>query len=92
MVPINAIDGNEPLGLVINMENPGKLVSGLGVFLVIVGLLMWFAADKLSWLGQLPGDSKIERPGFRLYVPITTMILLSVALSFLLWLFGKFFR
>lgn len=74
------------------MENFGKLVVGLGVLLVVTGLLLWFAADKLSWLGQLPGDIKIERPGFRLYVPITTMILLSLAVSFLIWLFGKFFR
>lgn len=74
------------------MENLGKLVTGLGVVLVVTGLLMWFAADKLSWIGQLPGDIKIERPSFRLYVPITTMILLSGVLSFLIWLFGKFFR
>ena len=74
------------------MENLGKLLAGLGVLLVVVGLMIWFAADKLSWFGQLPGDFKVERPGFRLYVPITTMILLSIILSFLAWLFGKFFR
>lgn len=74
------------------MENLAKLMVGIGVLLTVVGLLLWLAADKVGWLGQLPGDIKIERPGFRLYVPITTMILLSVILSFLSWLFGKFFR
>jgi hypothetical protein len=74
------------------MENLGKIITGLGVVLIAVGLVVWIAADKLSWLGHLPGDIRIERPGFRLYVPITTMLLLSVALSFLLWLLGKFFR
>lgn len=74
------------------MENLGKVITGLGVVLVVVGLTVWFAADKLSWLGHLPGDIRIERPGFRLYVPITTMLLLSVALSVILWLWGKFFR
>jgi hypothetical protein len=52
----------------------------------------WLAADKLSWFGSLPGDIKIERPGFRFYAPIATMLLLSVGLSLLFWLFGKFFR
>jgi H+/Cl- antiporter ClcA len=74
------------------MENLGKVLVGLGVVLIVVGLFIWFAADKLSWFGNLPGDIKVERPGFHLYVPITTMIVLSVGLSLLLWLFGKFFR
>ena len=74
------------------MEHLGKLLVGLGVVLLVVGLCIWLAADKLSWFGSLPGDIKIERPGFRFYAPITTLILLSVGLSLLFWLFGKFFR
>ena len=74
------------------MEQLGKLIIGLGIALIVVGLCIWLAADKLSWFGSLPGDVKIERPGFRFYAPITTMILLSVGLSPLFWLFGKFFR
>jgi hypothetical protein len=74
------------------MESLGKVITGLGIVLIVVGLVMWFAADKLIWFGHLPGDIRIERPGFRLYVPITTMLLLSVVLSLVLWLLGKFFR
>lgn len=74
------------------MESLGKIIAGVGIALVVVGLVVWFAADKLSWLGHLPGDIRVERPGFRLYAPITTMVLLSVALSLALWLFGKLFR
>ena len=74
------------------MDNLGKIITGLGVIFVIVGLIIWAASDKLSWFGQLPGDIRIERPGFRFYAPITTMLLLSVGVSFLVWLFGKFFR
>jgi hypothetical protein len=74
------------------MEHFGKLLVGFGVALIVLGLVVWLAADKLSWFGSLPGDLKIERPGWRVYAPITTMILLSVGLSLLLWLFGKFFR
>jgi hypothetical protein len=74
------------------MENLGKFIIGLGVLLVVIGLIVWLAADKLSWFGRLPGDIAIERPGLRFYAPITTMILLSLGLSVLMWLFGKLWR
>jgi hypothetical protein len=37
----------------------------------------------------LPGDFVVERPGFKLFVPITTMILLSLAFTLLAWLLGR---
>lgn len=74
------------------MANLGKLIVGLGVVLIVLGLVLWLAADKLSWSGRLPGDIKIARPGFRFYAPITTMLVLSVVLSILVWVFGKLFR
>jgi H+/Cl- antiporter ClcA len=74
------------------VEHLGKIIVGVGILLVVIGLLVWFAAEKVAWFGNLPGDIQIERPGFRIYIPIATMILLSVGLSLLMWLFGKFFR
>lgn len=74
------------------MEHLGKTIVGLGIVFVIIGLIMWLAADKLTWFGRLPGDITVERPGFRFYAPITTMILLSVGLSVLSWLFQRFFK
>ena len=50
-----------------------------GVVLIVVGLLAWVGA--LSWFGRLPGDIRVERPGMRLYAPITWMVLISVALT-----------
>jgi hypothetical protein len=58
------------------MENIGKLIVGIGLVLVIVGLGFWLFGGRLGWLGHLPGDIRIERPGFTLYAPITTMIIL----------------
>jgi hypothetical protein len=72
------------------MENIGKLIFGIGVILVVVGLAFWLFADKLGWVGNLPGDIKIERPGFSLYFPIATMLLVSFGLSLVMWLIGKF--
>ncbi len=74
------------------MENIGKLLVSTGIVLVIVGLGVWLFADKLGWFGNLPGDIKIERPGFSFYMPITTMILISLGLSVVTWLISRFAR
>ncbi|HCU53231.1 MAG TPA: DUF2905 domain-containing protein [Gammaproteobacteria bacterium] len=59
----------------------------LGVGLVVLGLLWpWLA----RWgLGRLPGDIVIERDGFRLYIPISTSIIVSVVLSLIIWFMRK---
>jgi hypothetical protein len=74
------------------IENLGRAVVGIGLFLVIAGLVMWFAGDKLSWFGRLPGDIRIERPGFSCFFPITTMIIVSLVLSLVLSLLSRIFR
>lgn len=58
-----------------------------GLIILAVGLA-WPLIGKLP-LGRLPGDIVIDRPGFKLYFPLTTGILISLALSFLAWLFRK---
>ena len=70
----------------------GKVIVGIGATLVIIGLLVWFAGDKLNWFGRLPGDIRIERPGFSCFFPITTMIIASIVLSILLSLLNRFFK
>jgi len=64
-----------------------KLLIILGIILVIIGLL-WPWLAKLG-LGHLPGDIRIQRDGFNFYFPITTSILVSLALSLVLWLLRK---
>jgi hypothetical protein len=59
----------------------------LGVVLVAAGLL-WPWISKLG-LGRLPGDIVVERENFRLYLPITTSILISLVLSLVLWLMNR---
>ncbi len=63
----------------------GILLIAVGVLITVVGLLVW--SGLFSWFGRLPGDLRIERPGFRLYVPVTSMLLISLVLSLLaiLW-------
>lgn len=59
----------------------------IGLLVVAIGLL-WPWLSKLP-LGQLPGDIVIRRENFSFYFPITTMILVSLALSAILWLFNR---
>lgn len=59
----------------------------LGITIVLIGLL-WPWLSKLP-LGRLPGDILIDRPGFKIYIPIVTMILVSLVISLLLWIFRK---
>ncbi|MBW3577439.1 MAG: DUF2905 domain-containing protein [Actinobacteria bacterium] len=67
----------------------GILVIALGVGAVIVGVLIWSGA--LSWFGRLPGDIRIEGEHTRVYIPIVSMLLISVVLSLLFTIFGRFF-
>jgi hypothetical protein len=59
----------------------GRLIVGVGALLILLGLLVW--AGGLSWFGRLPGDIRIERETVRIYVPLASMLVISVALSLL---------
>ncbi|HXW10889.1 MAG TPA: DUF2905 domain-containing protein [Steroidobacteraceae bacterium] len=64
-----------------------RLLLLVGGLLVLAGLL-WPWLSRLPF-GRLPGDVVIDRPGFRFFAPFTTMIVLSIVVSVLLWLFRK---
>lgn len=59
----------------------------LGLVLVAAGVL-WPVLSRIG-LGRLPGDLVIRRPGFSLYVPLATCVLVSLALSVLAWLLRR---
>lgn len=64
-----------------------KILIIIGVVIIVIGLA-WPVLVKLP-LGRLPGDIIIDRPGVKVYIPITTMILVSIVLSVILWIFRK---
>jgi hypothetical protein len=64
-----------------------RLLIVAGALLIALGLL-WPWLGKLP-LGRLPGDLVIQRPHFTLYLPISTMILVSAVLTLILWLLRK---
>ena len=67
----------------------GLLVIAGGVFIIVAGLLIYSGA--LSWFGKLPGDIRYESGSVRVYIPIVSMLLVSVALTLLFSLLRRLF-
>lgn len=59
----------------------------LGLVIALVGFA-WPWISKLP-IGRLPGDIMIDRPGFKLFLPLTTMVIVSVVVSLILMFFRK---
>jgi len=68
----------------------GKWIILIGILLLIAGMIIYFFHDHLQWIGKLPGDIRIEKENFSFYFPITTMILLSIVVSILIWIVRRF--
>jgi uncharacterized protein HemY len=73
------------------MPHLGKILIISGIILLAAGLIVYFAGNKLGWIGHLPGDIRIEKENVRFYFPITTMIVFSLVLTLVLWLLRKLF-
>lgn len=70
------------------MSGLGRSLVIMGVVLVVVGLIISFA-PRLPWLGKLPGDILIKKENFIFYFPLATCILVSLLLSFIMWLLRR---
>ncbi|HEY6873596.1 MAG TPA: DUF2905 domain-containing protein [Geobacteraceae bacterium] len=70
------------------MSDLGKWLIVFGLLLAVCGVALVFAG-KIPWLGKLPGDISIKRENFSFYFPLTTCILISALVSFMLWLLRK---
>jgi uncharacterized membrane protein len=66
----------------------GLLIVIVGLALIVIGGLV--ALGAFSWFGRLPGDIRIESGSTRVYIPVTTMLLLSVVLSLLAAIVRRF--
>lgn len=73
------------------MQAAGKYILIAGLVIAALGLILWVAGDKLTWLGRLPGDIRYETDNVKIYFPITTMILISIFLSLAWWLARRLF-
>jgi hypothetical protein len=70
-------------------RSTGLTLVLLGGGIIVVGLLVW--AGAFSWFGRLPGDIRIERETVHVYIPIVSMLVVSIVLTVLLNLLSRFF-
>lgn len=62
--------------------------------LIIIGLIVVAIGVAWPWLsklplGRMPGDFVVDRPGLKVFFPLTTMLIVSIVVSLLLWLFRR---
>ena len=72
--------GNKPLG---------QLIVAVGLILVVLGLMAM--RGWLGWFGHLPGDVRVDRENMRMYVPVISMLLISILLSVLSYVIRRIF-
>jgi uncharacterized protein YybS (DUF2232 family) len=70
------------------MSELGKLLVILGLSIAAVGALLWSGLGR-SWLGRLPGDIHYTKGNFTFAFPLVTCLVLSLILTFILWLLRK---
>jgi hypothetical protein len=70
------------------MQELGKGIFIVGAVLCAVGLVVWLGGAR-SPIGRLPGDINVSRENFSFHFPIVTCLLISIGMSFLVWLLGK---
>lgn len=69
-------------------------MSKMQKYLIIIGLIILLAGILWPWLtklpiGKLPGDIVIDKPNLKIYIPITTMLIISIVISLVVWLFKR---
>jgi hypothetical protein len=74
------------------MADLGRLLLIIGATILIVGAVLLVGGRFFPWLGRLPGDIRYEGENFKLFIPITTMILISVVGTIVLNLLIRSFR
>lgn len=72
-------------------QQTGKYILIAGLIIVVAGILIYFFHDYFKWIGKLPGDIRIEKENFRLYFPLTTMIIFSLVITIIIQIFKRFF-
>ncbi len=67
----------------------GKLFIIVGAILVLIGLILNYAPGLFSWFGRLPGDIRIEDENRFVFIPLTSMIIISIVLTLIINLFFR---
>ena len=74
------------------MQDIGKSLVIIGLVLVVAGAVLWRFPTLFGWVGKLPGDIVRRTEHTTIYFPVVTCLILSAALSLILWLINHFRR
>ena len=66
-----------------------KFLILIGIILIIIGGIMYFAPNIFSWFGKMPGDIRIKTAKTQIFFPIVSMIILSIIFTIIINLFKK---
>jgi hypothetical protein len=67
----------------------GKLLTVIGILLIVFGLVVSYAPWLISWFGKLPGDIRIQNEQRFVFIPITSMVIVSIILTLIVNLFFR---
>lgn len=72
-------------------NNMGRLFIIIGISLIIIGAIIKYAPGLINWFGKLPGDIRIEKENSKIFIPITSMVVISLIITVIVNLI-RFFR
>ena len=72
-----------------NKSLMGRWLIVLGIALIVVGAVLHFAPWIINWFGRLPGDIRIESGKSKIFIPITSMLIISIVLTVLINVFKR---
>jgi hypothetical protein len=67
----------------------GKLLATIGAVLLVIGLILNYVPWLINWFGKLPGDIRIEDEKKMIFIPLVSMLIISIILSIVLNLFFR---
>jgi hypothetical protein len=67
----------------------GKLLITVGMITVLAGVIITYMPNLFSWFGRLPFDIRIENENSSVFIPITSMLVISLILTILMNLFSR---
>lgn len=73
------------------MSHLFKFIIIIGTAIVLVGLMIYLFGDKMEWIGNLPGDIRVDNDRFKFYFPVTTLILFSALLNVIIYIVRQLF-
>ena len=71
------------------MMDLSKLLIIIGAGILVLGIVLYYAPWLVNWFGKLPGDIRIENKNSFVFIPISSMIVLSLLLTLLINLFFR---